>query len=137
MNNTSIKKKFGFYVVIVAAILCLAAGAYYEYVHGYFGLAQSSHKDNYEAIVMWLLVGGAAVAGVCLAIGKFGLASFAVTAASGVSIALFVHKCYWYVTDVLYGIDEKQFDPKFFIFVGLMAAAFLVGEISVYTKKSA
>ena len=68
---------------------------------------------------------------------KYGLASAVVTAASGVSIALFVHKCYWYVVDVLYGIDEKQFDPKFFTFVGLMAAAFVVSEISLYTKKNA
>ena len=37
----------------------------------------------------------------------------------------------------MYGIDEKQFDPKFFIFVGLMAAAFLVSEISLYTRKTA
>ena len=38
---------------------------------------------------------------------------------------------------MLYGIDEKQFDPKFFTFVGLMAAAFVVSEISLYTKKTA
>lgn len=135
MSNT--KKKFGFYAVVLAAILCLAAGAYYKFVNGYFGLAQSSHKDNYDAMVFALLIGGAVLACVCIAIKKYGLASCVVTAASGVSIALFVHKCYWYVTDVIYGIDEKQFDPKFFIFVGLMAAAFLVGEISVYTKKTA
>lgn len=137
MSNTPAKKKFGFYVVILSAILCLVAGAYYKYVNGYFGLAQSSHKDNYEAIVFWLLIGGAVAAAACIALKKYGLASFCVTAGSGVAIAMFVHKCYWYVTDVLYGIDEKQFDPKFFIFVGLMAAAFVVGEISVYTKKSA
>lgn len=137
MSNTSTKKKFGFFAVIVAAVLCLAAGAFYKYVNGYFGLAQSSHKDNYEAIVFWLLIGGAVLSAVCIGIKKYGLASFVVTAASGVSIALFVHKCYWYVTDVLYGIDEKQFDPNFFIFVGLMAAAFVVGEISVYAKKTA
>ena len=77
---------------------------------------------------------------VCLALillKRYGLASGVVTAASGVAIAMFVHKCYWYVTDVIYGIDEKQFDPKFFTFVGLMVAAFLVSEISLYTKKTA
>lgn len=137
MSNTSTKKKFGFYAVIVAAVLCLAAGIYYKCVGGYFGLAQSSHKDNYSALVFWLLIGGAAVCAVCIALKKYGLASAAVTAASGVAIAMFVHKCYWYVVDVMYGIDEKQFDPKFFIFVGLMAAAFVVSEISVYTKKTA
>ncbi len=131
------KKKFGFYAVIAAALLCLAAGAYYKYVGGYFGLAQSSHKDNFSAVVFWLLVGGAALCAVLVALKRYGLASAVVTAASGVSIALFVHKCYWYVVDVMYGIDEKQFDPKFFIFVGLMAAAFLVSEISLYTRKTA
>jgi hypothetical membrane protein, conserved len=137
MSNTSTKKKFGFFAVIVAAVLCLAAGAYYKYVNGYFGLAQSSHKDNFSPVVFWLLVGGAVVCALCIALKKYGLASAVVTAASGVSIALFVHKCYWYVVDVLYGIDEKQFDPKFFTFVGLMAAAFVVSEISLYTKKTA
>lgn len=137
MSNTSTKKKFGFYAVICAAILCLAAGAYYKYVNGYFGLAQSSHKDNYEAIVFYLLIGGAIVSAACIAIKKYGLASAVVTASSGVAIAMFVHKCYWYVVDVMYGIDEKQFDPKFFTFLGLMGAAFLVSEISLYTKKTA
>ena len=137
MSNTSTKKKFGFFAVIVAAVLCLAAGAYYKYVNGYFGLAQSSHKDNFSPVVFWLLIGGAVVCALCIALKKYGLASAVVTAASGVSIALFVHKCYWYVVDVLYGIDEKQFDPKFFTFVGLMVAAFVVSEISLYTKKTA
>jgi len=137
MSNTSTKKKFGFFAVIVAAVLCLAAGAYYKYVNGYFGLAQSSHKDNFSPVVFWLLVGGAVVCALCIALKKYGLASAVVTAASGVSVALFVHKCYWYVVDVLYGIDEKQFDPKFFTFVGLMVAAFVVSEISLYTKKTA
>ena len=57
MSNTSTKKKFGFFAVIVAAVLCLAAGAYYKYVNGYFGLAQSSHKDNFSPVVFWLLIG--------------------------------------------------------------------------------
>ena len=130
MSNTSTKKKFGFFAVIVAAVLCLAAGAYYKYV-------KSSHKDNFSPVVFWLLIGGAVVCALCIALKKYGLASAVVTAASGVSVALFVHKCYWYVVDVLYGIDEKQFDPKFFTFVGLMVAAFVVSEISLYTKKTA
>ena len=137
MSNTSTKKKFGFYAEIVAAILCLAAGAYYKYVNGYFGLAQSSHKDNWSAIVFWLLIGGAAACAVCILLKRYGLASALVTAGSGVAIAMFVHKCYWYVVDVMYGIHEKQFDPKFFTFIGLMVAAFVVGEISLYTKKTA
>jgi len=137
MSNTLSSKKFGFYAAAVAAVICLAAGIFYKVIGGRFGLAQSSHKDNYDALVFGLLIGGAVIAAVCLVINKGGLASFAVTAASGVAIALFVHKCYWYVVDVMYGIDEKQFDPNFFIFVGLMAAAFVVGEISVYTKKTA
>ena len=135
MSNFFTGKKFGFYAEILAGILCLAAGAYYKIVNGYFGLAQSSHKDNFEMAVFVLLIAGAVVCCACIALKKYGLASAAVTAASGVAIALFVHKCYWYVVDVMYGIDEKQFDPKFFTFVGLMAAAFVVGEISLYTKK--
>lgn len=132
-------KKLGFYVVIAAAILCLAAGIYFKVIDGTFGLRDTHNGKCFDALTFGLLIGGPVVSAVLLAIRQYGLASFAVTAASGVSIALFVHKCYWYVTDVFVGIDEPkgQFDPKFMIFVGLMAAAFLVGEISVYLKKSA
>ena len=88
----------------------LVASHWRAILNGYLGLAQSSHKDNFSPVVFWLLIGGAVVCALCIALKKYGLASAVVTAASGVSVALFVHKCYWYVVDVLYGIDEKQFD---------------------------
>ena len=128
-------KKFGFYAVILSTLLCLASGIYYKAVNGYFGLLQSSHKDCYESIVFWLLLGGAILTIGLILLKRYGLASAVVTAASGVSILLFVHKCYWYVVDVMYGIDEKAFDPKFITFIVLMVVAFVVGEISIYTKK--
>ena len=83
-----------------------------------------------------LLIGGAALAVILVLFRKYGLASAVITAAPGIALCFFIHKCYWYVVDVIVGIDEKHgFDPKFFTFVGLLAAAFLIGEIAIYTRK--
>jgi hypothetical protein len=41
------------------------------------------------------------------------------------------------VVDVFVGIDEKHgFDPRFITFCALAAAAFLIGEIAVYVRKT-
>ena len=68
---------------------------------------------------------------------KYGIASAVTVAAPGIALCVFVHKCYWYVVDVFVGIDEKHgFDPRFITFVALLAAAFLVGEIALYARKT-
>jgi len=88
-------------------------------------------------MILVLLFGGAALAVVLVLIKRFGLASAVIAAAPGVAICVFVHKCYWYVVDVFVGIDEKHgFDPRFITFVALIAAAFLVGEIAIYARKT-
>ena len=51
MSNSS-KKAFGFYVLLFAAILSLAAGLYFYSIHGTFGL-DSTHKGVcYDPIVL-------------------------------------------------------------------------------------
>ena len=37
---------------------------------------------------------------------------------------------------VVVAIDEKGFDPNFLIFAGLVLAAFVVGEIAIFTPKT-
>ena len=131
------KKGFGFYVTILAAILALAAGGYFVSIHGTFGLDSTHNGVCYDPAIVGLLFGGAAVAVVLSLLKRYGVASMIATAAPGVAIALFVHKCYWYVVDVFVGIDEKHgFDPKFITFTALLVAAFLVGEIALYCRKT-
>ena len=130
------KKGFGFYVLILATILSLAAGIYFVSIHGTFGLDSTHNGVCYDPAIVGLLIGGAAVAAALCAIKRYGLASAVACAAPGVAIAVFVHKCYWYVVDVFVGIDEKHgFDPRFITFTGLLVAAFLVGEIALYLRK--
>lgn len=131
------KKGFGFYATILAAVVALAAGVYFQVISGTFGLDNTHNGNCYELLIVGLLVGAAVVSGACIAIKRYGLASAVVTALSGASLCLFVHKCYWYVTDVFVGIDEKHgFDPKFITFTALLVAAFVIGEIAIYTRKT-
>ena len=137
MSNTSSKKGFGFYVLLLAAVLAVAAGVYFLIIHGTFGLDSTHNGDCYDPIITALLIGGAALAVILALIKKYGLASAVTAIAPGVAICLFVHKCYWYVVDVFIGIDEKHgFDPRFITFVALIAAAFVIGEVAIYVRKT-
>ena len=132
------KKGFGFYVTILAAILGLAAGIYFLSIHGTFGLDSTHNGVCFDPMIVALLLGGAALAAILMAVKKFGLASLVTCAAPGIALCVFIHKCYWYVVDVFVGIDEKPgFDPRFITFTALIAAAFVVGEIAIYTRKEA
>ena len=88
-------------------------------------------------MVAGFLIGGAALAVVLVLLKRYGLASAVTVIAPGVALCFFVHKCYWYVVDVFVGIDEKHgFDPRFITFTALLAAAFLIGEIALYARKT-
>ena len=137
MSNTSSKKGFGFYFVIAAALAALAAGIYFIVIHGTFGLDSTHNGNCYDPIITWLLIGGALVACGLVVLKRYGLASAVTAIAPGAAICFFVHKCYWYVVDVFVGIDEKHgFDPRFITFVALIAAAFVIGEVAIYTRKT-
>lgn len=137
MSNPTVKKGFGFFATLCAAVLSIAAAGYFVSIHGTFGLDSTHNGVCYDPAILFLLFGGAAVAVVLALLNRCGLAAAITAAASGAAICVFVHKCYWYVVDVFVGIDEKHgFDPRFITFVALIAAAFLVGEIAIYTRKT-
>ena len=93
MSNTSSKKGFGFYVLLLAAVLAVAAGVYFLVIHGTFGLDSTHNGDCYDPIITALLIGGAALAVILALMKKYGLASAVTAIAPGVAICLFVHKC--------------------------------------------
>lgn len=137
MSNPTVKKGFGYFVTIGAAALAVAAGAYFASIHGTFGLDSTHNGVCYDPMILVLLFGGAVVAVALALLNRCGLAAAITAAAPGAALCVFVHKCYWYVVDVFVGIDEKHgFDPRFITFVALIAAAFLVGEIAIYTRKT-
>ena len=137
MSNTSSKKGFGFYILLLAAVAALAAGVYFLVIHGTFGLDSTHNGDCFDPLIVGLLIGGAAVAVILTLMKKYGLASAVAAIAPGAALCLFIHKCYWYVVDVFIGIDEKHgFDPRFITFTVLIAAAFVIGEVAIYTRKT-
>ena len=136
MTNQN-KKTIGFFILLLAAVLALAAGVYFLVIHGTFGLDSTHNGNCYDPLIVGLLIGGALIAAGLVFLKKYGLASAVAAIAPGVAICLFVHKCYWYVVDVFMGIDEKHgFDPKFITFIALIAAAFVIGEVAIYVKKT-
>ena len=136
MSQTSSKKSFGFYIVLLSIVLALAAGVYFIVIHGTFGLDSTHNGDCYDPLIVGLLIGGGALAALLAAFKKYGLASAVTAIGPGAAICLFIHKCYWYVVDVFVGIDEKHgFDPRFITFAALLVLAFLVGEIAIYVRK--
>ena len=136
MTNQN-KKTVGFFILLLAAVLALTAGVYFLVIHGTFGLDSTHNGNCYDPLIVGLLIGGALIAAGLVFLKKYGLASAVAAIAPGVAICLFVHKCYWYVVDVFMGIDEKHgFDPKFITFIALIAAAFVIGEVAIYMKKT-
>ena len=136
MTNQN-KKTIGFFILLLAAILALAAGVYFLVIHGTFGLDSTHNGNCYDPLIVGLLIGGALIAAGLVFLKKYGLASAVAAIAPGAALCLFVHKCYWYVVDVFMGIDEKHgFDPKFITFIALIAAAFVIGEVAIYVKKT-
>ena len=137
LSNTSPKKSFGFFILLLAAVLALAAGVYFLAIHGTFGLDSTHNGACYDPVVTWLLIGGAAVAIGLTLLKKYGLAAAVAAIGPGVALCVFIHKCYWYVVDVFVGIDEKHgFDPRFIIFTALTVLAFVLAEAAIYLRKT-
>ena len=133
-------KKFNFssIVILIAALCSCAAGILFQSVDGYFG---QMHYNYYNPVIAWSLMGVVAVAVVLMLCKLHGLASLAVTAVPGLSLCAFFmgfgkRAAYWHIVDVFMKIDEpKGFDPNYLAFVGLMAAAFILGEVAIYLRK--
>lgn len=133
-------KKFNFssIVILIAALCSLAAGILFQSVDGVFGQMKYNY---YNPVIAWGLMGTVVVAVVLMVCKLHGLASLVVTAAPFLSLCAFFigfgkRAAYWHVVDVFMKIDEPNgFDQNYLIFVGLMAAAFIIGEIAVYLRK--
>ena len=125
-------------VILIAALCSLAAGILFQSVGGVFGLMKYNY---YNPVIAWGLMGTVVVAVVLMVLKLHGLASLVVTAVPGLSLCAFFigfgkRAAYWHVVDVFMKIDEPQgFDQNYLIFVGLMAAAFILGEVAIYLRK--
>lgn len=133
-------KKFNFssIVTLIAGLCSCAAGILFQSVDGYFG---QMHYNYYNPYIAWGLTCVVVLAAVLMVCKLHGLAALAVTAVPGLSLVAFFmgfgkRAAYWHIVDVFMKIDEpKGFDPNYLAFVGLMAAAFVIGEVAIYLRK--
>lgn len=137
-------KKFttpGAIVTLISALLSLAAGIFFISVDGKFGVGKVASYWN--PLSFGLLVGCIVAVIILLLLKLPGLASFVTTTIPGICIALFfiggngensARAAYWHFADQ--GFEEKGLDPMFMTFLLLMVAAFVVGEIAIYMRKT-
>ena len=74
MTNQN-KKAVGFFILLLAAVLALAAGVYFLVIHGTFGLDSTHNGNCYDPLIVGLLIGGALIAAGLVFLKKYGLAS--------------------------------------------------------------
>jgi len=125
-------------VILLSGLLSCAAGVLFQVLGGRFG---QMNYDYYNPVIAYGLMAVVAVAVVLMLCKLHGLASLAVTAVPGLAFCAFFigfgkRAAYWHVVDVFMKIDEPNgFDQNYLIFVGLMAAAFIIGEVAIYLRK--
>lgn len=132
-QNVPVKKAAGFYVGIVAALLCIASAVMY-------GMKFSSitYKEKiYDSNVCLLLGITAGVAIVMLLINKLaGFAPVVLCAGSGIAFLMYVHLIIWPVADTIYGIEPFQHMDELITCAVLLVLSFVFSEISLYMKKT-
>lgn len=130
-------------MILIAALLSCAAGILFINVNGHFGRMD---YDYFNPVIAYSLVGTIAVAAVLMVCNLHGLASAVTATVPFLSLcAFFMGKncplfdkraAYWHIADVFMKIDEPTgFDPNYLWFVGLMAVAFILGEVAIYMRK--
>ncbi|EET61262.1 hypothetical protein BRYFOR_06907 [Marvinbryantia formatexigens DSM 14469] len=136
MTNTQkgpVKKAAGFYVGIIAAVLCIASAVVY-------GMKFSSitYKEKiYDSNVCLLLGITAAVAIIMLLINKIAAyAPVVLCAGSGIACLMFVRLMIWPISDTIYGIEPFQHMNELYTCAALLVLSFVFSEISLYMKKT-
>ena len=130
----------GAIAALLSALISLAAGIFFQVTNGTFG--QGKVQSYYNPVLFGLLIACIFVVVLLLICKLPGLASFAATLIPGVCVALFflggngARAAYWHFADL--GFEEKSFGmcPKFLTFLVLMVVAFIVGEVSIYLRKT-
>jgi len=127
------KKASGFYVGVVAALLCVASAVMYG-----TKVSKMQYKEPIFNSTVCVLLAAAAVIGLAmLLINKLaGFAPVILCAGSGIGLLMAARKIIWPIADTIYGIEPFAQINELLLCVGLMAASFVVSEIALYLKKT-
>ena len=136
MTNTQkapVKKALGFYVGIIAAVLCAVSAFMYG-----TKFSSITYKEKiYDSNICLLLGITAGVAIVMLLINKIAAyAPVVLCAGSGIAFLMFIRMMIWPISDTLYGIEPFQHMNEIYICAALLVLSFLFSEISLYMKKT-
>lgn len=125
-------KSGGFYVGIIAAVLCIAAAVTYGVT--FSGIEYK--EPIFDAAVCILLGAAAVVSIVLLFVDK--LAPFApvlLCVGSGIALMMFIHAIIWPVSDTIYGIEPFTHMTELITCAVLVVLSFFISEVSLYMKK--
>lgn len=128
-----VKKAAGFYVGIIAAVLCIVSGILYQ-----TDFVSITYKEQvYDVTVVALLIAAGIISIIMLIIPKVdGFAPVVLCIASGISFLMFIHMMVWPIADTIYGIEPFAYVNEIILVGVLMVVSFLFAEVSLYLKKT-
>lgn len=127
MKGILAKKRSGFYVSMVLAILSVVTAAFYAMSYGkYVSMSWPAFAN--------LIVGAAAAAALAFT-GHGKWAPWVQFATIFNAILLFITTQYTYVAVVLVGIDLNEFSPQFVTSVVLLVANLVIAIANIYLKQ--
>lgn len=124
-TNVKTKKAFGFFVMLLVAVLTVVAALVYM-----------NNYQKLEVYMSWdavnVMVAGAIAAVVLGIVGFSDLSSMTLAAANLVGLLLFAKAIYGYIVVVLVGIDLNSFDMNFIVTTALFAISFALSLITMF-----
>lgn len=132
MTN-KIKKAGGFYVGIVASLLCIISAILYA-----VNFSSISYKEQiFDSGICIFLCVTAGVSIVLLLVNNLaGFAPVLLCLGSGISFLLYIKMMIWPISDTIYGIEPFAHMNEIIICAVLLVASFVLSEVSLYMKKS-
>lgn len=126
------KRASGFYVTLLAALLCLASAILYSQ---YFRGVIYTHGPLFSDLAFILLIAGAVLSILLLFVKLEGFAPVVLALASGAALLMFIYHMVWPIADIFTAIDPVSFIPQLRTCAILLGSSFVFSEIAIYMKK--
>ncbi|MGI6238482.1 MAG: hypothetical protein ACOYI5_02525 [Christensenellales bacterium] len=131
-KNIQTKRAAGFYVVILAALLCLASAIAYSV--NFRGVSYTQGALFSDQVFIGLIA-ASVVSVIMLFVKLEGFAPVVLCIVSGVSTLVYIHRMVWPISDIFVAIDPVPFVPELVTCGAMLLASFVLAEISLYMKK--
>ncbi len=131
-RNSQTRRPTGFYISILAALLCLASAIIYSI--NFRGINYSHGSLFSDAAFIWLIT-AAALSLIMLFIRLENFAPVVLCIASGLSLLVYIHHMVWPIADIFTAIDPVSFIPELILCGALLLISFILSEVSLYMKK--